>query len=307
MCQSARGESVSREVFRKFCEAVGVNWKEVVDTTSAVDLNPFKYGDGVPDVSTIYGRTKELNELEECIVDCGCRVVALLGAGGIGKTTLAAKLAEKIQFNFEYVIWYSLRYASPLEKVLTEIILEFLYKNSNSDPLKKIQNTSDRISELMNFFRNHRCLLFLDKLETILCSAEYAGSYRKEYENYSNLIERIGEEQHKSCLIVTSRETTREINLLEGINLPVRTFRLKGLQEEAARKILEAKGLSEESKWGQLIQTYRGNPTILRMVASTIKSVYNGRVGEFLKKRTSLVTGDVEDFIGQQFDRLTDL
>ena len=79
------------------------------------------------------------------------------------------------------------------------------------------------------------------------------------------------------------------------------------MEEEAAQKILEAKDLYDKSHCKTLIQAYKGNPKILQMVAATIKSVYNGRVGEFLQKLTSLVTGDVEDFIGQQIDRLTDL
>lgn len=301
------GNEVSKENFISICRAVGVNWRDVVDKTLPGILDPYKYWDGVPDVSTFHGRKKELIDLEECIVNRCCRVVALLGAAGIGKTALAIKLAEDNQFKFDYLIWYPLRYASPLEQGLTDI-LEFLYKKSNSNRPKNIQNISDRISELMKFFRNYRCLLIIDKLDTIFSSGEYAGSYQEECKNYCDLIERIGQEHHQSCLIITSRETNREIEHLEGINSPVQEFRLRGLEEEAARKILEAKGLvftKEELR--TLNQYYKGNPKILNMVASTIISVYNGRVEAFLDRITSVVTGDIEDFIGQQFDRLTDL
>jgi len=46
----------------------------------------------------------------------------MLGMGGIGKTALSVKLAEKISGEFEYVIWRSLRDAPLLKDLLTDII-----------------------------------------------------------------------------------------------------------------------------------------------------------------------------------------
>lgn len=41
------------------------------------------------DVATLYGREHELAMLREWIVDDRCRVVTLIGLGGIGKSSLA--------------------------------------------------------------------------------------------------------------------------------------------------------------------------------------------------------------------------
>ena len=64
------------------------------------------------DVSVFYGRSWELATLERWIIQDKCRLVALLGIGGIGKTALSVKLAEQLQGQFEYVIWRD-RFTTP--------------------------------------------------------------------------------------------------------------------------------------------------------------------------------------------------
>jgi predicted ATPase len=51
-----------------------------------------------------------------------CRVVAVLGMGGIGKTTVAAKLAHDLAPEFAVVSWRSLRNTPPPEEWLAGAI-----------------------------------------------------------------------------------------------------------------------------------------------------------------------------------------
>jgi predicted NACHT family NTPase len=183
------------------------------------------------DVTQFYGRTTELTTLRQWLIQDRCRLVALLGMGGIGKTALAIKLAQQIQSEFEYVIWRSLRNAPPLEPLLKEL-LQFLSSQ---------QETQGEIGRLMHYLRTSRCLLIIDNVETIL-QAGSTGQYRAGYEGYGELFRVIGEVAHTSCLVLTSREKPAEIATIEGVQSAVRSYRLAGLQL-GAQELLTAKGL----------------------------------------------------------------
>ncbi|MFN6455525.1 MAG: NB-ARC domain-containing protein, partial [Nostoc sp. EfeVER01] len=103
------------------------------------------------DVSVFYGRTDELTLLEQWLIKERCRVVALLGMGGIGKTTLAAKLSQKVQGWFEYVIWRSLYNAPPLFDLLANLIQFFSNEQVLETDLPK--NVNGRISQLIEYLQ----------------------------------------------------------------------------------------------------------------------------------------------------------
>lgn len=88
-----------------------------------------------PDVSVFYGRTEELATLQRWIVGERCRLVALSGMGGTGKTCLLVRTAEQIEDGFEVAIWRSLRHAPPVSDILAEL-LRFLSNESPPTPPK---------------------------------------------------------------------------------------------------------------------------------------------------------------------------
>lgn len=252
-----------------------------------------------PDVWAFYGRNPELATLEKWIVQERCRLVTVVGMGGIGKTSLSVKLAQQIQGDFESVVWRSLRQAPPIQALLTDLIQSL----SNRQVTRLSSDLDDTVSQLIDHLHRHRCLLVLDSVETILRRGELAGHYREEHEGYREFLRRVGEAPHQSCLVLTGLEKPRDVAALEGNTFPVRSLQLTGLREEA-REIFQEKNLSEADKWGDLIQLYRGNPLALKIVATTIQELFGGQVSEFLKQDT-IVFGDIGDILDEQLERLS--
>jgi hypothetical protein len=251
-----------------------------------------------PEVPVFFGRTAELTSLETWILRDNCRVTAIWGMGGIGKTALSVKLVEKIHVKFEYLIWRSLRHAQPIQPFLSDI-LRFISDGKEAD---------FNLSYLIDTCKKHRCLIVLDDYETIMRDGELVGPYRPGYEAYAELLERLGGERHQSCAIVISREQPKEIAVLQGEDSPVRSLKLGGMERQAARSLLTARGFTgSEGGLEDLIQQYRGNPSALRIVATTIRELFNGNVSDFLKQ-TTLALGDIlRNLLYQQFERLSEM
>ncbi|MEB3210333.1 MAG: NB-ARC domain-containing protein [Leptolyngbyaceae bacterium] len=113
-----------------------------------------------PDVSIFYGRNQELTTLGEWLLRDRCRLVTILGLGGVGKTALSVKLAQQIQGEFEFLIWRSLRDTPSLSSLLSTLISFF----SRHEEINLPETTEEKLARLMVYLRESRCLLVLDNL-----------------------------------------------------------------------------------------------------------------------------------------------
>jgi len=258
---------------------------------------------GALDTSHFAGREVEVAELSQWIVQERCRVVTLLGIGGIGKSMLASYLGSRLAPQFEAVLWRSVRDAPPCEELVADCITFF----SETPPAEFPASLEQRINQLLARLQAHRCLLVLDNLETLLQSGDREGNYLPGYEGYGRLIGRLAEAGHQSCLLLTSREKPKEIEPMEGTRSPVRSLRLVGMDEQTAQALLADKELhGTPAAWQRLVASYAGNPLALKIVAQSVLDLYGGDLDRFLEEG-ELVFNGIRPVLRQQVGRLTPL
>ncbi len=135
-----------------------------------------------------------------------CRLIEVLGMGGIGKTSIAAKLVQDVAPSFQRAYWRGLRNAPPVNEWLADTI-GFL----SGQQLVAPEGEAVRLAALLKLLRDQRSLLVLDNFETVLEPHQREGRYRDGYAGYGRLLEAVGQTSHQSCLVVTSREAPLEL------------------------------------------------------------------------------------------------
>ena len=269
-----------------------------------------------PVIENFFGREKELLLLEKWIRKEKCKLVAItgmagigktwittkLGTGGIGKSNIAAKLLTNISDEFTYIIFRSLL-NSPLPHVIFSEILRFISEQNDED-IPQYQD--ELINRIIYYLKKNRCLIILDNLETVFQQRSNKNLYKKGYEDYGLFIKRIAETDHISCLLLTSREKPREISLLENKMKPIRSLELRGLDHTNAKELFKKLGSFSGTalEWKQLIDFYNGNPLAIELSAKHITEVFFGDISAFIKEKKP-VFDNLRELLIWHFERLS--
>lgn len=300
------GEPITKKtlktILRKQCSTSEseTNLEETVKRLSITESQD--WGDA-PDVALFQGRESEQQMLQTWITQDHCRLLLLLGMGGIGKSSLAAKVAQLTQPTFQGIIWRSLRNAPPLVNILTEL-------NRVINPNPGISSEIDPRLQLLGGLRRDRWLLVFDNVESILEGGDRSGQYRQGYENYGDLWKTLAETVHQSCCLLTSREPPQGIIAMMGANRPVRSLSLQGLSLTASQAMVEMKCAlkGRPQQWEQFIHRYGGHPLALNIVTATIESFFEGNLAQFLALADdqTVIFDDIHSLLEQQVNRLSD-
>jgi hypothetical protein len=255
----------------------------------------------MPELGAFYDRISELETLTTWILQQRCRLIALTGISGIGKTTLAVQLLQQIKDEFEYVIWCSLE-ASPTLTELQDKLIQFLSQPEKLD----LSPTNQKPLPVIKYLQKYRCLVVLDDIHNLFSSGELAGKYKPGYGEYRSFFKQVEKLSHQSCFLLIGWEQPREVPQVKSENIPIRTLQLTGLDIAAGREILRDYGLAEIDNYSALIHRYQGNPLWLKSVATLIQEL-GGGVTELLPDDTILLPEDLKDTLQQQCDRLSEL
>lgn len=269
------------------------------------------------DVTQFIGRTEQLSQLKKWILEDvpSSRLIVIWGMGGVGKTDLAVKLINDIanerNDQFECMWEHSLEQGPSVEKTLTEAIKSL----SSQKELLTLKGREELITRFIYYLKQGRHLLLLDNAETVLKIGE-DECLNEDCRGYRELLRRVAESRHQSCLIVTSREKPSELRELEGDKLPIHSLLLNGLSsvEEGRALCQEVAPLSGSgSEWTEFIQYYEGNPLALKIASSIAKERYYNQLRPFLENVNRLRLADSDRMsrmyrlLDNQFNRLGQL
>jgi hypothetical protein len=257
----------------------------------------------IPDAQAFYGRTRELAILARATLDEGCRLINLVGIGGVGKSALAARFAAMYSERFEAVRWYTMSTALPPDDLLAELLSDLGVAEVSVVPGRFDQ----RITLLLRALQARRVLLVLDTFENVLAAHTSAGHYREGYEGYALVLQQLSRVGHQSCVLLIARERPIEVAALELPNGSVRTIEVGGLCPADARQLLDeldVRGAPEARE--ALIVRYSGNALALRLVAGAIRELFANDAELFLRT-SEIIFDEIGATLAAQFFRLAEI
>lgn len=274
-----QGDMINERAFKAYCGILELDWQTISLFNPIIDL-----GDA-PHIPKFYGRSEELKLLKQWLVNEHSRLIGIISIGGMGKTALSVKVIRQFSPYFDVIIWRSLKNKRPFYDLLEEW-LKIISQQNNS---AKFEDNEQGINQLMVYLQQKRCLLILDNIESILQSDSDHSEYQEGYESYGNLCQRIIQDNnHQSCLLLTSREQPKVFNQLSNNQRFVHFLNLKGLKTQEIQRILtqrnifQGQGSSEE--WEKLNNYYDGNPLALQLVGANLQYLDYQNLSDFLNQ-----------------------
>jgi predicted ATPase len=266
----------------------GIGTSTKTSTASATDSTPPSFTPppsyNIPQQPTAFlGRAEELTEIRERLENAACRLLTLLGPGGIGKTRLAIEAAMMMHDRTGlddptlfidgvfFVPLAPLNSAEYLVSAITEVLKFAFYVQDNSK------------SQLLNYLRGRRMLLVLDNFEHILDGA--------------TLLTEILHHAPHVKFMVTSRErlNLQEEWVLQVDGMPVpEHYEVENLEDyaaiqlfvQSARQVDAAFALVEDFKPGvvRICRLVQGMPLGIELAAAWVRMLAVSEIADEIER-----------------------
>ncbi len=219
------------------------------------------YSDPVPDLRVFQGRDKQCSKLNAWLADPDVSMMGIRGEGGIGKSTLMAKVFAESQ-GFAGKFWADVRTGTPIAALAERSLQEF---GVLPEQVRSLQE-KDLMLRLLRQLQQGRYLLAIDNLESVLTAT---GDWQGGYEEFLDRFQTLGS---KSVLLLAGREyppkyfgwrQSRWLTLEDGL----------APNEGAA--LLERLDVSDTiENRATVSEQVQGNPLALSLIAGWLRDEY---------------------------------
>jgi len=219
------------------------------------------YMEKAPKLKHFIGREKEIEDIKRVLSSNENRVVVINGISGIGKTTIALKLADDLKNEYN-VYWYDFHEWDTLRNVL-EPLSEFLARLNRRglrNYLKDEQNID--LNEVANLFedgiKNLKAVFFFDDFHKV------SEKVLQFFHLFLETLERV--DGPKS--IIMTREIVPFYDRRDvAVKKLVAEYTLGGLEEKDAKKLIETTGKGKLlAEFESIFKATEGHPLFIELL-----------------------------------------
>lgn len=239
-----------------------------------------------PQPTPFVGRTRELQEIAVCLADPTCRLLTLVGPGGIGKTRLALQAAAAHVEIFDHGVYFvPLEALSSAEFVVAAIAEALDFSFYQRDVPQR---------QLFSYLQEKQVLLVLDNFEHVMEGV--------------SLVSELLTHAPQIKLLVTSRERLNvrgELTLtVEGMDFPteasapdIELYSAVQLFLQYARRVKPSFTLTPLRRAAvvQICMQVQGMPLALELAASWLRVLTSGEIVTEMEESTDFLSSSLRD------------
>jgi predicted ATPase/DNA-binding CsgD family transcriptional regulator len=232
------------------------------------------------------GRARELATIEQCFQDPGCRLLTLIGLGGVGKTRIAWEAGVRIAHHFAQSSYFI-----PFAPISSPTLIVSTLAASLG---YRFQGTETPLAQLIDFLRDRELLVILDNFEHLLSGVDLIAELLRAVPDLR--------------LLITSRE---RLNLqqewvldIQGLDYPhdetgdgVEHYSAMQFFLQCARRAKADFRLTEANQTDviRICRLVEGVPLGIELAASWVRALSCRAVGDEIERNLDFLTSSLRN------------